>query len=98
MILKFTLIFLFSSLSVGLSEKFRYDNYTLYKVLPENEQQIKLLQKVQELDTRFDFWNELGPLVNFALIVSGPQDKNDFENILKENKIKYEIKMKSIQE
>ena len=98
MIFKLTLIFLISSLSVGLSEKFRYENYALYKVLPENEQQIKFLQNVQDLDSRFDFWNELGPLVNYALIASSPQNKDDLESILEEKKIKYEIKMNNIQE
>ena len=98
MILKFTFIFLVFFLSVGLSEKFRYENYTLYKTLPENEQQMKFLQNIQDSDTRFDFWNEPGPLVKYALIVASPQNKDSLESILKENKIKYEIKMNNIQE
>lgn len=98
MILKYTLILIVSSLSLGLCKKFRYENYTLYKALPEDEQQMKFLLNMQDFDTRFDFWNEPGPFVKYALIVSSPDNKYDLETIFNENKIKYEIKMNNVQE
>lgn len=83
---------------VVLSEKFRFDNYTLFKVLPENERQIDILQNLQDNDLRFDFWSSPGIKAEFVNIMSKPENKIDLDNFLKSNGINYEIVMSNIQE
>lgn len=95
---KHTFLFFISFTSIALGEAFRYDNYTLYKILPENDEHVKVLQNVHSSDLRFDFWIEPAPSMDFGMILSSPQDKGDLENILKKHEIKYEIKMSNIQE
>nr|XP_026494165.1 zinc carboxypeptidase-like [Vanessa tameamea] len=79
-------------------EKFRFNNYTLYRISPENDQHYKLLQDIQNTDMRFDFWSDPTPLLDFVTILSSPDDKDDLEAILRGNKMKYEITMQNIQE
>nr|XP_037876331.1 zinc carboxypeptidase-like [Bombyx mori] len=83
---------------VVLIEKFRFDNYTLFKVLPENERQIEILQNLQDNDLRFDFWSSPGIKAEFVNIMSKPENKIDLDNFLKSNGINYEIVMSNIQE
>lgn len=75
----------------------RYDNYTLYRLLPANEDQIKWLQELQH-DFRLDFWTEPRISSEFVSILSKPEFKGEFETLLNENEIKFEITMSNIQE
>ncbi|XP_047536945.1 zinc carboxypeptidase-like [Vanessa atalanta] len=79
-------------------EKFRFNNYTLYRISPENDQHYKLLQDIQNTDVRFDFWSDPTPLLDFVTVLSSPEDKDDLEEILRGNKMKYEVTMQNIQE
>ncbi|XP_046971668.1 zinc carboxypeptidase-like [Vanessa cardui] len=79
-------------------EKLRFDNYTLYKISPENDQHYKLLQDIQNTDPRFDFWSEPTPLLDFVSVMSSPENKADLEEILQGYKMKYEVTMQNIQE
>lgn len=81
-----------------LSEKFRFDNYTLYKILPDNGQHIKLLQDVEDNDLRFDFWTSPGPSVDFVNVMSSPEHRNYLENFLNNNNIRFNISMQNVQE
>ncbi|XP_045453066.1 zinc carboxypeptidase-like [Melitaea cinxia] len=90
-------IFIFC-ISLAACEKFRFDNYSLFKILPENDQQYKVLQDVQRDDSRFDFWTDPLPLREFVNVMTSPGDKADLEEILQKHGIKYEIVMKNIQE
>ncbi|KAJ0173500.1 hypothetical protein K1T71_010649 [Dendrolimus kikuchii] len=92
-----TLIMLILVASVP-AEKFRFDNYTLYKILPQNDVQMKLLQSVQDNDMRYDFWTNPVPSAEFVIVMSSPEHKSDLENILNRNDVKYEVTMSNIQE
>lgn len=96
MILKiFISIFLLSSVS---SAKFRFDNYTLYKSIPKNADQVNILRNLQDTDTRFDFWSDPVPNAEFISILSSPSDKNVLEQFFKINGIEFGIANSNIQE
>ncbi|XP_075982741.1 zinc carboxypeptidase A 1-like [Anticarsia gemmatalis] len=96
--LKYLLLGLILVLPNVLCEKFRFDNYTLYKIVPKNVDQINLLQKLQENDFRFDFWTDPVPSTSFVNILSSPGNKGDLENFMKNNNLDYEVTMPNIQE
>lgn len=91
--LKYNLIFLIPC----VFGKFRFDNYTLYKILPKSVEQVKLLQDLQD-DLRYDFWNDPMPSAEFVNILSSPTNKRDLEYLLNGNEIKFNIAMDNIQE
>ncbi|KAG6454739.1 hypothetical protein O3G_MSEX008842 [Manduca sexta] len=86
----------FVLLAPSVLAKFRFDNYTLYKILPKNGQ-IKLLQNLYEHDSRFDFWTNPGR-ADFVSVMSSPENKAHLENLLHKNNVQFEITMGNIQE
>lgn len=81
-------------------EKFRFDDYTLYKILPKNEQEIKLLQQLQNSDNAYDydFWTDAVPAAEFVNIMSTPHKKAALESFLNTHGVQYEISIPNIQE
>lgn len=96
--LKTFIVFLVGVILICAAEKFRFDNYTLYKILPKSVGQIKLLQSLQNTDLRYDFWSEPTPSKEYVNILSSPEYKGDLEGLLNGNGIKFEITMSNIQE
>ncbi|XP_072929537.1 uncharacterized protein [Epargyreus clarus] len=90
-------IFLIFVASVSC-EKFRFDNYTLYKIFPENEQHTKILQDIQNTDVRYDFWTDPTKYAEYVNVLSGPENKVELENVLKANNMKFTVTMPNIQE
>lgn len=97
MIKYLTVVFL-GFLSLCAAEKFRFDNYTLYKIQPKSFDHINLLRNLQNTDLRYDFWNDPVPSKEFVNILSSPEYKGDLEGLLNGNGIKFEITMSNIQE
>ncbi|KAJ8714199.1 hypothetical protein PYW08_007819 [Mythimna loreyi] len=96
--LKILLLGLVLTLPNVLSQKVRYDNYSLYKVLPKNAEQLKLLRDLQENDSRYDFWTDPVPSAEYVSILSSPEHKVEFENILKSKNVDFIITNANIQE
>nr|XP_049704885.1 zinc carboxypeptidase A 1 [Helicoverpa armigera] len=80
------------------SEPFRFDNYTLYKVLPKNLEEIKLLEDLQNSGADFDFWDDPVPTADYINVLSKPELKNDLEGFLAEQGIDFVITLPNIQE
>lgn len=93
----FKLLLIFPILCV-VNAKFRFDNYTLYKIIPNNVEQIKVLQNLEDLDNRYDFWSDPVPTAQYVNILSSPQNKAELEHVLKGNGMAFEITMSNIQE
>ncbi|CAG9789471.1 unnamed protein product [Diatraea saccharalis] len=93
-------IFLFITLTFSsvLCEKFRFDNYSLYKVTPNKNNHIDVLRELQNSELKFDFWNDPLPNAEHVLILSGPNEKEILENYLKKYDIKSEITINNVQE
>lgn len=96
--LRFLAVILVGFLVTCTAEKFRFDNYTLYKILPKSLDHINLLRNVQNTDLRYDFWNDPTPSKEFVNILSSPEYKGDLEGLLNGNGINFEITMSNIQE
>lgn len=79
------------------SEKFRFDNYSLYKVLPKNVEHVQFLEGLKETFKEYDFWDEI--LVSQTVnILSIPEKKSDLENYLSGAGIDFEVTLENIQE
>lgn len=78
--------------------KLRFDNYSLYKVLPGNENHIKLLQSLQNSNKTYDFWTNPVQSSQFVNILSSPSSKNELESFLNFYGITFEISISDVQE
>ncbi|XP_049704874.2 zinc carboxypeptidase-like [Helicoverpa armigera] len=96
MILK---LILFSVLAIIVSaEKVRYDNYALYKVNPETEEQLKFLKDLYEKNEEYDFWKAPSHVGEYVSLVSPPELKEELEHSLKKRSIYSEITLNNLQE
>lgn len=80
------------------SEKVRFDNYSLYKVLPKNENDIILLQDLAFNHIEYDFWTEPVPSAEYINIMASPPQKTALEAFLNFYDIDYNVSMKNVQE
>lgn len=88
-----TLLFILVS-----SEKFRFDNYSLYKVLPKNLDQIKVLGDLQHASPEYDFWDDPVPTADYINIMSKPEMRNDLETFLNKTGIDFVVTLPNVQE
>lgn len=92
----------FSILSILIicasSEPFRFDNYTLYKVLPNNLKEIKILEDLYNSNSEYDFWDDPVPTSKYINVVSKPELKTDLEQFLGMNGIDFVVTVPNIQE
>ncbi|KAL4720710.1 hypothetical protein ACJJTC_009428 [Scirpophaga incertulas] len=82
---------------VGVNSKLRFDNYTLYKALPKNLNEIKKLQELYN-DKRFDFWSDPAPYADYVSILSNLENKIYLEEYLSAHKINFIVTLPNIQE
>lgn len=82
--------------SVSLGKKQLYTNYGLYKIVPQNVNDIRLLVNLQN-EGKYEFWNDPLPKTKSVSLLSHPDDKLYLENWLKEKKISFEVISSNIQ-
>ncbi|CAD0204037.1 unnamed protein product [Chrysodeixis includens] len=83
---------------INVLEKFRFDNYSLYKVLPKNLDQIKVLGDLQHAAPEYDFWDDPVPTADYINIMSKPEMKNDLEAFLNKTGIDFVVTLPNVQE
>ncbi|XP_049878181.1 zinc carboxypeptidase-like [Pectinophora gossypiella] len=92
-------LILFSVLSaIVATEKVRYDNFSLYKLHPANEEQLEFLKDLHENGEGLDFWYPPTRVGDYVSVVSPPDMKEEFENSLKNRDIHPEVMLENIQE
>ncbi|XP_059048581.1 zinc carboxypeptidase-like [Achroia grisella] len=97
--LKYITLFIFLILSsFTLCQKVRYDDYSLFKILPKNPSDFKVLEELQQNDLRYDFWTSPRAAVDFVSVMAGPKEKDELKNFLSSHGINYEIPVSNIQE
>lgn len=90
-------ILIFSFFSVILAEKVRYDNYTLHKVHPQNENDLNILKDLYETNEGLDFWVPPVRVGDYVSVVSPPEERSEFEQHLEDNNIYSELMLDNIQ-
>lgn len=77
-------------------EKFKFDNYALYKVKPDSVSELKVLKNLLDTD-ELDFWSD-PVLVNDEIsVVTSPNYRKQFDEILRANDIEANIILEDIQ-
>lgn len=91
-------LLLFTVISVIAAENVKYDNYALYKVHPENEDDVTFLKDLQKADNALDFWLAPGKPGQYVSVVSPPEKREEFEHVLNKRSIFSELMLENIQE
>ncbi|GLV45589.1 uncharacterized protein CBL_02609 [Carabus blaptoides fortunei] len=93
--MKFALLFL---CLVAGSQAFsvHYDGYKVFRVVPENEQQQRVLHMLEKSE-KFDFWMESRMANHPADIMVEPSMIDNFKAVMKLNKIKYSVYIEDVE-
>lgn len=90
-------LFQFLLVALALSKTVKYDNYSLLKVKATSDEGLKILQKLQDEMKSSEFWSDHMSLNNDISVVVSPDDKEEFNKIIKENQINSEVILDNIQ-
>ncbi|KAL1501712.1 hypothetical protein ABEB36_006993 [Hypothenemus hampei] len=71
-----------------------YNNYAIYKVIPETKNQLEFLKSLHE---KFDFWKESRQIGLPSDVMVAPQDQQEFENMLNRNNLQYEVVINNVE-
>jgi hypothetical protein len=93
-----TLLIICVVAAVGSSENVRYDNYALYKIHPQTEEDIKYLKKLEKENKELDFWKTVSRVGDYASVVTPPEMRGSFEHSLKKRSIQTDLMLDNIQE
>ncbi|CAH2094779.1 unnamed protein product [Euphydryas editha] len=96
MLLKLLIICVISAISTG--EKIRYDNFSLYKIHPQNEKHLKFLNELPKNGDDLHIWKLPTTIGDYASVVSSPEKKDSFEHSLRKRSINYEVMLENIQQ
>ncbi|XP_045502738.1 zinc carboxypeptidase-like [Colias croceus] len=96
MILKLILLSVFSVIVV--SQKVRYDNYSLYKIVPETDDHVDFLKDLHEESDGLDFWIAPSNVGEYVSLVASPEKQHELEHSLQRRDINYNVMLQNIQE
>ncbi|GBP92800.1 Zinc carboxypeptidase A 1 [Eumeta japonica] len=91
------LLFLSLSIATVAAELYRYDNYTLYRIVPRDENELTVLRDIHRSSHAYEFWKEPSRVDEFTSLVSPSELRSDLEDVFMRNDIDYEISIANIQ-
>ncbi|CAD7086390.1 unnamed protein product [Hermetia illucens] len=87
------------SLLVGLigAERVRYDNYNVYKVIPQTPEQLDLFARLEVSSDSLKFFDPIVAVDKEIHVLVAPHKEPEFLDILKDNAVQYELAVKNFQ-
>lgn len=79
------------------AEKVRFDNYKVYRITPENEEQLQVLRQLEKIGG-YLFWSDIGSIYNPVDIMVPPHLAADFEDIINISRIPSKLIIENVQE
>lgn len=80
----------------SFAAKARYDNYKLYSMQLQNEEQAKVVVELEQNTDAYDFWSAVS-LVRDVDVMVPPHKLGEFEDFLNRFDIPFHIKVENIQ-
>ncbi|XP_053971893.1 zinc carboxypeptidase-like [Hylaeus volcanicus] len=91
---KIVLVALFA---LATAEKVRYDNYKVFRVTPQSEEQLHTVRDLESLSDSFSFWKEPTAVNGFADVMVAPHKTHDFTEMMDNLGVKYETFIPDVQ-
>uniref|UniRef100_A0A1B0DHR3 Zinc carboxypeptidase A 1 n=1 Tax=Phlebotomus papatasi TaxID=29031 RepID=A0A1B0DHR3_PHLPP len=86
-------------LAFSSAEKVRFDNYKVYKVQIDNEEQLHVMHEIEKAAfSSYDFWRSPSYVGNPVEIMVAPHKLSEFEEIMESLKYDYILKITNVQE
>ncbi|XP_053613856.1 zinc carboxypeptidase-like [Plodia interpunctella] len=91
-------LYFLSVLAVIFADKVRYNDYTVYKVVPKDEDGLLYLKKLYMEPGALTFWSVPNVIGNDVSVLASPEAKEDFVAALIEKNINVDVVTQNVQE
>lgn len=81
-----------------IEDKVRYDNYSVYRIVPKTEETVKLLQHWQENQLDWSFWSNIGGVEVPVDIMVPPSYRIFFDDIANYEDMSASVMIENVQE
>lgn len=92
------LVLVAAVLVLAAGEKVRYDDYTVYRVLPADESQLAFLRGLRKYHGDIRFWKDARAVNAAADVMVSPKMKSRFTDWLEENSVEASVLIDNVQE
>lgn len=93
------LVFIVILAEIAVCVKNRYDNYKVYEVKVDNEEQLKVLDKLERLAfSSYDFWKRPSSVGMPVNIMVPPHKAAEFDEIMQSLNFRTSLKISNVQE
>ena len=83
--------------ALATAEKVRYDNYKVFRVVPQTEEQVEVIRNLEEVSDAFSFWKEPNAVQRPADVMVAPHRIPDFHETMKMFNIPYDVYVSDVQ-
>ncbi|KOX71863.1 Zinc carboxypeptidase A 1, partial [Melipona quadrifasciata] len=83
--------------ALATAEKVKYDNYQVFRVTPQTEEQVEVIRNLEEISDGFSFWKGPSTVQNHADVMVAPHKIPDFQDIMKKFDIPYDTYVSDVQ-
>lgn len=91
-------VFLVIIATVLAEETVTYDNHSLFKIVPNNEEHLKVLKDLYNEAKGYDFWRIPSKVNEFVSVVAPPELRKDLEGYLEKHGLSGEAVLEDLQE
>lgn len=96
-IIPFTLFI--ATCSLTIASKVRYDNFTLYRLIPKSLSEVNILTDLETSHLGgYDFWTHPKDVGVSVDVLVSPDKKSSIKDMMNSNNIQYEVVIENVQE
>lgn len=92
------IILILALVSFVWGDPMRFDNYTVYRIVPKNDQALAILRDLEDNPKGFDFWSGPSLVGRAADIMVPPQLQQQYQDIINFNTFESELFVHNVQE
>ncbi|XP_076758952.1 zinc carboxypeptidase-like [Xylocopa sonorina] len=90
-------IILFAVVALATAEKVKYDNYKVFRVTPQNDEQLEIVNSLGQTSDSYSFWKEVSAVQKYADVMVAPHKIAEFEELMKQHNIPHETYVEDVQ-
>lgn len=91
-------ILFLSFVALAWGDPMRFDNYTVYRIVPKNDQALAILRDLEDNPKGFEFWSGPSLVGRSADIMVPPQLQQNYQDIINSDVFESQLFVQNVQE
>lgn len=90
-------VFLLALVALATAEQIKYDNYKVFRVTPQTEDQLEIVRHLEEISDSYSFWKGPSHVGNFADVMVAPHKEPEFIDTMNKYGVAHETFVPNVQ-